>query len=442
MSFTNEKGMINWYLTQPGVMRVEGAGRIADCDCGENPPAAWAGVKDSIREIHIMEGVTVIGVNAFRDFGCLTRVVLPHSVERIGARAFWGCRQLTRLESDRGDFRYVYDRRPSDADDTVVFGLDAFHEVPWSRARWGDFYIREGRLYAAFPGPGAALAVPEGVRALEPFSMNHLNLAALTLPDTLEAIGDFAFSGSTVGGTVRLPGSVKRLDHFALADCSILWEDCRLLRELHRGTRRLGKAQRERFPIPFRKYSLVSVRRKAYGDFRLLRIKENKPPKRKDGAFRSYILDTRFDAGSSLYRRLRRGAVVLGVICRDDRVASVEAFVSFDDSGLLDEYLMYPEYSPEDGVLPWRDSFTCQEKDDFLCAFDEVDAAQMMKAKSLRPLDSGDLEEWFLSLDKGNYGGPLELDLLEKWLPLHPGIAVDSSEENRQKDPHRFLVPI
>ena len=59
-------------------------------DCAENS------------RVVIPEGIEEIGENAFREFSCLTEVVLPRSLKRISACAFAGCMNLKRVEMQFG----------------------------------------------------------------------------------------------------------------------------------------------------------------------------------------------------------------------------------------------------------------------------------------------------------------------------------------------------
>ena len=192
------KKEINWNLDENGVLTLEGQGKIPNYDCGRNPSAPWKNVNDQIMEIRIMEGITGIGMNTFRDCENLKKVALPDSLGRIQAYAFWNCKQLVCIESDRTDFKYIYDDRDYEKDDTVIFGIESFHNVPWCNARWGDFYSHEGILYITFAGEAQNLVIPKGICVLKSFSMNHLDVTSILLPDTLEVIENFVFSDSTV----------------------------------------------------------------------------------------------------------------------------------------------------------------------------------------------------------------------------------------------------
>lgn len=442
------KSTIRWTLEESGLLTVEGKGKIGDYDCGRNPSAPWGDVKEKINMVCIQEGITEIGINAFRDCENLERVVLPHSVKKICAYAFWGCENLVQVETDRKEFRYIFDKREyrnkrgCREEDTVVFGLESFHGVPWSRERWDGFYIQGDCLYVTFAGEERELTVPEGVRVLKSYSMNHLDVDSVTLPGTLETIEDFAFSSSRVKRQMILPESVTKLDHYALADCSIVWQDSSILKKLFGNPRRRKEEERKRFPSYFHQYQVSLKGKRAYGKFRKLQVTKNWPPRRADGSFSSYVMTTALDVGESVYKKIRKGNIVLCVSYEDNRVICVKSFAWDGYYELPNEYLMYPVMDEDDGLCPWRDSFTYQEKEDIVWAFEDSDGEELTEKGVLRNLHPDSHEEWFWSSDSGNYGGPLELRFLSMWLSLHPEVTVDSTEDNLERDKFRWFVSV
>ena len=59
---------MKWNLDEKGVLTIKGQNKIPHYDCGSHPSAPWKDISDQIIEIHIMEGMTEIGINAFK--GC------------------------------------------------------------------------------------------------------------------------------------------------------------------------------------------------------------------------------------------------------------------------------------------------------------------------------------------------------------------------------------
>lgn len=330
---------IIWNLDKFGTLTVTGKGKIPDCACGKRPDAPWENVKDQIREIEIGEGITEIGINALRECIHLKQVSIPDSLQRIHAYAFWNCTELTDIYSGSRNFTYIYDRSGEEKENTVIFGVEAFHNVPWPESIWGDFYCRDGVLYVCFSG----------------------------------------------------------------------------------------------------KYHVVLVKDSSMGKFRRLKVLEKK---RTDQEQDTVIEDKHIDVGESLYRRIRGGKVILCITYADNRICSVKSFAWNSRCGLPEEYLMYPVRLENGEVGAWRDSFTYQEKEDIVSAFENRDGGELEKEGVLRLCGPDKLEEWFWYGSKEDFGCGLEMDLLRLWLKKHQDIAVDSIEENRENDKIRLFVDV
>lgn len=435
---------INWALDASGKLTVSGKGRMPDYSCGYQPSAPWEGIKDRIHIIEISDGITEIGINAFRDCGNLKRVVLPYSLSRIHAYAFWGCTHLEDIDSSRANFKYIYDCGEYQEDASVVFELGSFHNVPWSIGRWGDFYSRDSCLYACFSDK-QNLTIPEGIRILASFSLSHLDVKSVCLPDTLEVIKNFAFADSSIRGRLALPDSILSIEAYAFSDCSMpvisfpfSWKPEKM--EWKRTT--ADMVRRQQIPEYRSKYSVILVNNKNLGKFRRMKVAENKPVCHRGGTITKVRDENYINVGESVYRRIRNGKIILCITYEYGKIISVKSFSWDSYCKLPEEYLMYPIRDQDGQLLPWSDSFTYQEKEDIICAFHDKDAEALKNAGLLRFRHPDTHEEWFWSDDKGNYGGPLELELLDMWLKGHPEIRVDSMEENIKHGKTRWFVDI
>lgn len=439
------KNEMNWSIDKSGVLTIEGQGKIPDCDCGRNPSAPWENVKDQILEICIEEGITEIGINAFNSCRNLQKVVLPSSLRRIHAYAFRNCMELICIETDCKDMKYIYDNREYDEENTIIFGIDSFQNVPWCRSRWGAFYIQDNILYITFVGAEKQLVVPEGVRMLKSFSMSHLDVDSIAFPNTLEQIEDFAFFDSTIKEALILPQSTHTVGLYAFADSNILRISfpVSIRPDKMEWYRTEGKmVRRSKKSDIINRYSLRLLERKKFGKFRKLEVVENKPIHHRDGTVTNVRDDKTIDVGESIYRRIRMGNILLCVSYENNRIHSVKSFSWDREEGLADEYLMYPVLDPGEQLLPWRDSFTYQEKEDIIYAFNCFDGEELHARGALRRRHPDTHEEWFWSNDRENFGGPLELDFLEMWLSLHPEVTVDSTDDNMEKDHVRWFVSV
>ena len=84
---------IKWKYND-GKLSLFGTGNISKLDC-----TPWELLIDSIKEIEIENGITNIPADAFSDYTKLNKVILPSSLEEIGANAFANCRRLYEIYS-------------------------------------------------------------------------------------------------------------------------------------------------------------------------------------------------------------------------------------------------------------------------------------------------------------------------------------------------------
>ncbi|MDO4619256.1 MAG: leucine-rich repeat protein, partial [Lachnospiraceae bacterium] len=117
----------------------------------------WHSKQLSIKTVEIKEGVTYVGLRAFKDCENLQTVVLPKSVKEISLFAFFSCRSLKSVN--------------------IPAGVTALH--------WGVF---------AACSSLTSITIPEGVTTLEGHALSGCNsLTSVTIPATVTTIGKNAF---------------------------------------------------------------------------------------------------------------------------------------------------------------------------------------------------------------------------------------------------------
>lgn len=440
----NVNAVISWNLDESGLLSIEGSGKISDYSCGKNPAAPWADKKDSITSVSIGEGITEIGMNAFRDCTNLKKVVLAETIHRIHAYAFRNCTALNDIESGKREWRYVYDKQWRNDDDAIIFGIETFLNVPWAERHWGNFYCNQDALYICFSSCDR-ITVPEGIRILKSFCFSNIRANKITLPETLEEIEAFAFSQASIADRLRIPDGIHTIDRYAFADSRfrsisfpVDWRPKKISWE--RG--RMKMNHRQRFPELIGRYSVGQVKGENQGRFRRLKIVENKPVRHKNGQITAILDNKPVAVGDSMLRRIYTGRILICIRYEENRVISVKSFSWVDDYKLANEYLMYPVQNEGKEVDIWSDSFTWQEPIDIRCAFSNQDGGALKEAGVLRFLHPDTHEEWFWTENDGNFGGPMELDFLKSWMKTHTEIVVDSSAENMEKSKYRWFVDI
>ena len=185
---------IDWTLDENGCLTIFGTGKIPDYACGDHPAAPWNDSKESIETVVLEEGISEIGINAFRDCSNLKKVSLSSTVFRIHAYAFKNCTDLNEIVTIRNKWRYIYEESalPADREEELIFGVESFLNVPWAVQKWGRFYLCEDILYVCFQGE-ERLEIPSHIRVLKQFSFSEIEAGDLICPASVRVIEDFAF---------------------------------------------------------------------------------------------------------------------------------------------------------------------------------------------------------------------------------------------------------
>lgn len=453
-----EMADISWTFDDMGVLTVSGNGRMPDYACGRNPAAPWDDRREAVLSLVIGDGITEIGINAFRDCRNLKSVKLPQTVRRIRGYAFRDCIRLETVESDRSVWRYICDERQTAEEDTIIFGMESFLNCPWAITKWNNFYIREGALYVCFSGSGK-MEIPEGIHTLKQFSAADLAADEIICPSTLESIEAFAFSGTVVRKGIRLPEEMESIDAYALADCSFgslrlpagyTPSGMKKKRMYLHGTEELIHMQR--VPKFMGKYYLGTEKVKGSDKFHRVRIMERKPVFHKDGSITAVWDSDYINVGMSVLKKIQRGSAFVCIRHEYGRVIHVKVVAmqhvrksggEIAEKGLPCVYLMYPG---QDGskILPWRDSCTYFEPFEIRAGFPDCDGAALAENRELRFLHPDTHEEWFwCSLDEDDNGWQgMAYDALRLWLAAHPKMQVDSREDNIENDALRWFVSV
>jgi len=149
-----------------GTLTIRGAGNMS---YHKNPP--WDGVKDSITNAVIMDGVTSIEEKAFHNCKNMTNISIPRSVTRIESGMFLGCAGLKNIKVADGSPRYC------SADGVVL-----------SKAK--------DTLFVFPPAKEGAYAVPNGVAVIGNNAFkNNKSIKSITIPKSTKSIGTDAFLG-------------------------------------------------------------------------------------------------------------------------------------------------------------------------------------------------------------------------------------------------------
>ena len=210
-----------WKLEEDGVMTVSGYERMADYGSAKRMTPPWYQFRDKIRCLIVDEGITELGVGAFRGCTALESVMLPDSMKKLGYCCFDGCTSLKEvILPAETHFSHVFEpdalRFFFTSGHRITMGLHCFRATPWAKQEWGSFYIREHVLMDYFDME-TVIDIPEDVHCIYKLAFEKCGLTKVTFRRGLETIRASAFDGNNLRA-VRLPNTVKLVETGAFAN--------------------------------------------------------------------------------------------------------------------------------------------------------------------------------------------------------------------------------
>ncbi len=163
--FQATKGSVNFPTEIDGVKIA----KIGDFACYESY---------DVTDVTIPQGITEIGRSAFTNI-FITDIVIPEGVTKIGNRAFALCAKLENI-SIPSTLKYV--------------DAYAFYRTPWYENQPHDQVIVGDGAYIGYKGNEIDISIPEGTKTIAgAVFMNKTKIQKITLPESIEWIGDYAF---------------------------------------------------------------------------------------------------------------------------------------------------------------------------------------------------------------------------------------------------------
>ncbi len=155
-----------------------------------------------LRVLRLPEGIKEIGQFSFAR-SSVTVLTVPEGVTDIAYGAFYHCDYL--LDVTLPETVMNVEPKAFDYTAWVEDFLNGGSSVE------GDFLI-EGGVLVAYRGSGETVEVPEGVRVIagEVFA-DHTEITALSLPDSLQVVGEAAFAGCSHLADVRFGAGVRQI---------------------------------------------------------------------------------------------------------------------------------------------------------------------------------------------------------------------------------------
>ena len=172
-----------------------------------------------LASIEIPNSVTTIGERAFYNCNGLTSIEIPNSVTTIEEKAFTSCDYLTSIIVESGNTKY--DSRDNcnaiieTAINTLIAGC-AYTIIPNSVTAIGDYAF-------AYCQSLTSIEIPNSVTTIGDYAFNNCTgLTSIEIPNSVTSIGVCAFYSCTGLTSVTIPNSVTKIEDGAFRDCTNL----------------------------------------------------------------------------------------------------------------------------------------------------------------------------------------------------------------------------
>ena len=204
---------LTWIIDGDGTLTVSGTGAMYDFDYDTQP---WAPYKEDILRVIIEDGATSIGSYAFYGYNNLSFVGMNDSVTSIGYNAFGETADLKNIALSAG---------------LQTIGYGAFYKsgiesilIPASVTSIGNYTFEFSGLKTVTFESGSRLT-----ELNKTLFHGCSQLESVTLPDSLEIIGEEAFRECAALKTITIPGTVSTIKKQAFYNCtgleSVIFED-------------------------------------------------------------------------------------------------------------------------------------------------------------------------------------------------------------------------
>lgn len=196
----------------------------------------------------VRENTTLIANGAFAGNTALTAVSFPSSLKYVGNAAFLGCSEIADITLPNGlisvgsnAFEDCASAASVNIPENVVIGEEAFRGciaiqtlmVPASVTSIGENAFAGCTALRTISIPAAVVSsihkeflenviITSGTALEKDAFKNSLNLASISLPETLQSIGDGAFAGCVLLANIELPASLSEMGKGVFAGCSAL----------------------------------------------------------------------------------------------------------------------------------------------------------------------------------------------------------------------------
>ena len=170
----------------------------------------------SFSEVELPNTLECIGERAFYECKNLKSIRIPKSVTRIGECAFGFCRNLESIEVEEGNPNYRSERNCLLASD----GKTLFCGCRSSKIPNSVEHIDDNAFYACGL---TAIVIPSGVATIGKNAFWGCAITSIKIPPSVTTIGEDAFAACRDLKSIEIPDSIK--DYSALQECKVYLRD-------------------------------------------------------------------------------------------------------------------------------------------------------------------------------------------------------------------------
>lgn len=202
------------YFKKQGCVFLEEHGKLV----------CWLGEE---KIISIPNSIVEIERNAFACNDIIRKVVIPETVKKIGVQAFLACKQLTEIEV-QGRIYTIGSRAFADCANLSKVVLmktpkhierDAFENT--SVLVVGNDISSVGGFLMEYRGKTETVCIQEGIEQIGANAFENAEFESITLPNSLNQIGEYGFSNCRNLNSVSIPKKVKVIGAYAFRSSGI-----------------------------------------------------------------------------------------------------------------------------------------------------------------------------------------------------------------------------
>ena len=184
----------------------------------------------SLEEVNLPSHLTRIETNTFRYCTSLTNITLPASLNVISSYAFAGCINLTSIDipdSVTSIGEYAFDACSALADVKIsknlsYLGGKGFRDTPWLASLTDEYVIIGNSILLKWNGFSSIADIPYGVTMVVDAFEDNTFVETVNIPNSVNRIGAYAFSGAVNLKNIVIPDTVTRIDGYSFYNCRSL----------------------------------------------------------------------------------------------------------------------------------------------------------------------------------------------------------------------------